>query len=256
MKNYKNIITVLLLASCVLLACKKDLKTYDGEESIYFLSSVAPLNKGAVNDSMLITFAYAKPNLQDSTVKLSVRIAGSPVGTDREFKLVVDPASTAQAGIHYSIGQKFVIPANEVTAHLDVKLKRTAEMRENNYTIIFKLEDNQFFKTPMKDRVLNATTGKVLKFTTYSIWINDILRKPKAWQEIYLGTFSRKKMFLLSELLEIPDLSVLDDTQLTPIPKRVYYATFMQRYLNEMKAAGKTIYDENGSEMIMGAGVQ
>jgi hypothetical protein len=35
-----------------------------------------------------------------------------------------------------------------------------------------------------------------------------------------------------------------------------YYGAAMQRYLNSQKAAGKTVYEDNGDEMIMGPGVQ
>ncbi|MNL27129.1 hypothetical protein D3C87_1486980 [compost metagenome] len=71
-----------------------------------------------------------------------------------------------------------------------------------------------------------------------------------------MGAFSRKKLFLMAEVAEIKNLGDLDNTTITTIPKTIYYGTFMQRYLNEMKAAGKTIYEDNGSEMIMGPSVQ
>jgi hypothetical protein len=34
------------------------------------------------------------------------------------------------------------------------------------------------------------------------------------------------------------------------------YGKFMQRYLNEQRALGKIVYEEDGSEMVMGVSVQ
>lgn len=258
MKRNIYVIAVFLFFCSGIIACKKDLKTYDGEEGIYFLSSFRFSSGTEIGvDSTAISFAYAKTIAKDSTIFLPVKIAGKSTGTDREFKLSIDPSSTAVPGTHYEmLSTNFFIPANQVIGLIGVKLKRTPDMLTKNFLLIFKLEENNNFKTLMQDVVINTTTGKKKSYIQHTVWINDILKKPKSWFDTYLGVFSKKKLFLLADVAEIKDLSDLDNTSITTIPKVIYYGTFMQRYLNEMKASGKTIYEDDGTEMIMGPSVQ
>ncbi|TCD03511.1 DUF4843 domain-containing protein [Pedobacter psychroterrae] len=257
MKKYIYIIVALLAFCAAFVSCKKNLNTYDGVDGIYFLPAMVSINQLPVNDSSIVSFGYAKPELKDSVFYLQVRAAGLPSKTDRDFKLTIDPSSTAIEGTHYEfVSKNFVIPANETVGRIFLKLNRIAELTSKPVILRLNLEENANFKTPMEDRIVNVTTGKKLSYIQHSVWFDDILKKPKSWLDFYMGTFSRKKLFLLAEVAEIEKISDLDNTALTPIPKSLYYATFMQRYLNEMKAAGKTIYEEDSSEMIMGPGVQ
>jgi hypothetical protein len=250
------IMALLLLCSSSFMACKKDLKTYDGLSGIYFVKAVDRVSYVGV-DSTVVSFAYAKSTVKDSIMKLVVGVSGRPENKDRSFKLTINPASTAIASQHYEImNPDFIIPANKLQDTLKIKLKRTISMLTQTYLLKLRLENNENFDTPMQDRIINSVTGKKLSFVNHTIWINDIIVKPKTWMEAYLGDFSRKKLFLLAEVAEIKDLGVLDDLSATPFTKILYYGSFMQRYLNEMKAAGKTIYEDNGSEMIMGPSVQ
>jgi len=238
------------------MACQKDLETYNGITGIYFTPAIDGRNSIGI-DSTIISFAYAKPATKDSIMKLVVRISGEPTNVARTFKLSILPTSTAIPGQHYEMmNPEFIIPANKVADTLKIKLKRTTDMLTESLILRLKLEDNENFNTPMQDRVINTATGKKLSFTTHAIWVNDLIKKPRAWIDGYLGSFSRKKLFLLAEVAEIKNIGDLDDLTLTPLSKTVYYGTFMQRYLNEMKATGKTIYEDNGSEMIMGPAVQ
>jgi hypothetical protein len=259
MKIYIYVIAVFLFLCTGIIACKKDLKTYDGEEGIYFLNSYRFSNGSQSGvDSTAISFAYAKSTTKDSTIFLPVKISGKSASIDREFKLTIDPASTALKGTHYEmLSETFLIPANQVTGVVGIKLKRTSDMVDRNFLLVLKLEDNNNFKTLMQDVVINTTTGKKRSYIQHTVWINDILKKPKSWFETYLGPFTKKKLFLLADLAEIKDLADLDNTSITTIPRVIYYGTFMQRYLNEMRAMGKTIYEEDGvTEMIMGPSVQ
>nr|WP_121269563.1 DUF4843 domain-containing protein [Pedobacter schmidteae] len=257
MMNNNRYIAMFLLLCTALVACKKELKTYDGLTGIYFAPAVDTRNYVGV-DSTAISFAFAKASLMDSVMKLVVRVSGEPVNRERGFKLSIDPTSTAIVGQHYEIlNSGFVIPANKVADTLKIKMKRTTDMLSQTFTIRLKLEANENFDTPMQDRVINTVTGKKLSFITHTIWVNDIVKKPKAWLDDYLGPFSRKKLFLLAEVAEIKNIGDLDDYVITSISKLNYYGAFMQRYLNEMKANNKTIYEaDEKTEMIMGPRVQ
>jgi hypothetical protein len=257
MKKYIYVVIALVAIGSLFSACKKDLKTFEGETGIYFSPSVFAWEKRPVGDSTVISFSFAKSTLKDSVILLPVMIAGPTSTTDKDFKLTIDPASTAVPGTHYEILNKnFMIPENGQAAVVGIKLHRTTDMLTKDYALILNLESNENFKTTMRDRVLDAATGRKISYISYKIHLNDILKKPAAWLDYYLGPFSRKKLFLLAETAEIKDIGDLDNTNLTSISKVVFYGTFMQRYLNEMKASGKTIYEEDGKEMRMGDGVQ
>lgn len=257
MKKYIYIIIALVTIGSLFSACKKDLKTFEGETGIYFLPSVFTWEKKPIGDSTVISFSYAKSTLKDSVILIPVMISGPTSTTDKDFKLTIDPASTAVPGTHYEILNKnFVIPANGQAAIVGIKLHRTTDMLTKDYLMILNLESNENFKLTMRDRILDAATGKKVSYIRYKIHLNDILKKPAAWLDAYLGPFSRKKLFLMAEVAEIKDIGDLDNINLTSISKLVFYGTFMQRYLNEMKASGKTIYEEDGKEMRMGDSVQ
>ncbi|NQX42041.1 protein of unknown function [Pedobacter steynii] len=257
MKKYIYIVIALVAIGSLFSACKKDLKTFEGETGIYFLPSVFIWEKKAAGDSTVISFSYAKSTLKDSVIQIPVMISGPTSTKDRDFKLTIDPLSTAIPDTHYKIlNEKFTIPANGQAAIVSIMLHRTADMLTRDYVMILNLESNENFKTTMRDRVLDAATGKKISYIRYKIRLNDILKKPAAWLDSYLGPFSRKKLFLMAETAEIKNIGDLDNTMLTSISKVVFYGTFMQRYLNEMKASGKTIYEEDGKEMRMGDAVQ
>lgn len=256
MKKNHIIIAVLLL-SAAFTACKKGLNTYAGTTGIYFRLALLQFSNNPGRDSTAISFSYSKATLKDSLIAIPVQISGAPSPVEREFKLTIDPKTTAISGTHYQIlNQKFVIPANGGEQYIFINLHRTPDMLSNNFLLVLNLEENEHFGTPMKDRLVNATTGKRLSFIKHTIWMNDILKKPATWLDGYLGTFSRKKLFLMAEVAEIQSIGELDNIGLTSIAKIQYYGIFMQRYLNDMRASGKTVYEEDGKEMVMGSSVQ
>lgn len=258
MKRYIYVIAASLFFCAGIMGCKKDLKTFEDEGSIYFSNAYRFFNGSQVGvDSTLVSFAYAKSTKKDSIVLLAVKLVGNMASVDREFKVSIDKSSTAVMGTHYEfLTSKFVIPANQTIGLIGIDLKRTPDMRDKNLLLKLKLEENENFKTTMLDVVTNSTTGKTKSYIMHTVWINDILKRPSAWFDSYLGTFTQKKLFLLAELAEITNIADLDNSSITTIPKVIYYGTFMQRYLNEMKMAGKTIYEDDGTEMIMGPSVQ
>lgn len=253
----KTIYTIILLlfTGSMIVSCKKGLETYDGQPNIYFANATEVINKKAIADTSTISFAFARETVKDSVLKLVVKATGPTASADRIYNLIIDPSSTAVSSKHYEIlNQKFVIPANKVQDTIRIRFKRIPEMQTADFKLVLNLVENDQFKTLMQSTVLNSNTGKKLSFIKQTVWVNDILKQPKLWLDYYFGTFSRKKIFLMADVMSfnIADLDTFD----TPITKVFFYSRFMQRYLNEMKADGKTIYDEDGSEMTMGTGAQ
>ena len=252
MKIHHTNIIVALFVSLVFIGCKtSELDTFSAKESIYFMQAI----ERYPTDSATVSFAYLPASQKDSTYLVDISITGTPKSQERSFQLEIDPQSTARKGVHFEfLNPAFVIPANSLHTLVPVKLNRTKEMETKELTIILKLKENENFNIDIPYHTIG--TDKKLSMTTWRIAINDILIQPKAWLDSYLGTFSKKKLFLLAELAGISDLNNLNDYNLTPVSKLVFYGNYMQRYLDEMNAKGKTIYEEDGTPMIMGPAVQ
>ncbi|MCZ4243182.1 DUF4843 domain-containing protein [Pedobacter punctiformis] len=251
-KNLYRISALLILVS--ILSCEKSLEPYHGLPDIYF-NETARLQKSQgeiLTDSVAISFSLSKA--QDSIQPIIIAATGAPVNEDREYKMVIDPASTAIAGKHYvALPQSFTIKKNKVRDTIPLKLIRTADIQTTGVTLFFNLEPNQNFVTEMKDKIIDKLSGKKMSFIKYRLYINDILKKPGRWLDTYLGTFSKKKLMLMAQVINL-DPIYLDKS--VAVGEVAAYGKYMQRYLNEQKNAGNTIYEEDGTEMAMGPSSQ
>lgn len=251
----KYIIFIAMVAG-LLSGCSKELKTFDGAPQVYFLYASQP--KESFNDilldSTIITFAYAPASIRDSVIIVPVKATGIPMSTDRSYMLKVNDSSTAQAGKHYEVIQSdFSISAGKLLDTLYIKLKRTPEMLTESFNIYLELHANENFGVDLLKKLTAAGGNKTVNTIRHRVMVNDILRRPMYWIDGYLGTFSRKKLYLMSEMLLIP-IDRLNNT--VTVAEVQYFGKFMQRYLNEQKAAGSPIKEEDGTDMIMGPSVQ
>lgn len=242
------IIVVGLFTSCT----KQGLMTYNTDNSIYF-DNYTTVTPRIPLDTTAVSFAYAGGTNKDSTIKIYISATGVPTTKDRPYKLLVDESlSTAKAGVHFVTPAPLQsIKAGSLFDTVLLKLLRTADMVDNNYKIVLRLEPNENFNTAIKFRIGSA--NKPVSAIQYAIHVNDLLRKPGRWLDSYLGTFTRKKLFLLCELLNTTTAYL--DTQ-APVSDVVFYGRFMQRYLNQMAANGTPVYEADGSLMKMGPAVQ
>ncbi|WP_443937237.1 DUF4843 domain-containing protein [Pedobacter sp. MW01-1-1] len=254
MKINKFYIVVGLLLLICASSCKKGLETYQGKNDIYFNeSSRLPVFTGdIIKDSTIMSFSLAKS--KDSTVNMIIKTTGALSDQDRVYKLSVDPASTAIVGKHYAeLPKTFTIKKNKFQDTVKIKFFRTVDMQTNNFKLIFNLEANENFATEMRDKVINTTTRQKISFITYKWYVNDIIKRPGRWFDLYVGTFSRAKLTLMVAVLGV-DPSYMDTT--ASLAEMLAYGSFMQRYLNEERKAGRTVYEDDGNEMIMGSAVQ
>lgn len=233
-----------------LTACKKQgLITYNSDNSIYFAQTIlsTPVN------SATISFAFAGGNTLDSVIRLYVAVTGTTTAQDRPYSLVVDKdSSTAKAGVHFvepAVTQS--IKAGTVRDTVYLKLLRTADMLDSNFTIIFRLKPNEQFNTAMEFKMISAS--RRLNYTVYTVNVNDVLQKPARWVDGYVGVFTRKKLLLMCELLNITPTYLDKDASVADMN---FYGRFMQRYLNQMAANGNPVFEINGSRMVMGPLVQ
>jgi hypothetical protein len=255
MKKILSTIAPFVFVGLLLSACKKeDIPTYNSPASVYF-SATSPLGFNSSNDSTELGFGYSPTTVTDSIFKIPVSIVGKTSPTDRIYKVVVDPLSTAKAGVHYDLPAKPVIHAGSSFDSLAITFYRTPDLLTSPVTLILHLEPNENFNTGMKSDTLDALTSKVADYTTYKVSVVDGLQQPAIWNfgrygvSSYFGTFSAKKLRLLNSVTGMP-LNALNGYDYSSY--WVYWATMMNRYLLDQSAAGNTILEDDGTPMKMG----
>lgn len=251
MLKYTGALTLLLL---MFASCKKEgIMTYEGTNDVYFRANY-------VNsiDTGVVSFGFTLSSIKDSIVKIPVAIMGQVSNQPRSVKVSIADSSTAVAGTHYdALPDSFKIRAGRTVDTLYLKVHRTADLQQKGVSIILLLQDNSNFSTAMKTKVTNSITGAYFSYIKYKIVLNDILEKPAQWLSGYLGTFSRTKVYLMSQVLGLTPKEISDVIGLsTSIPVQNYYGRTMQIYLNQQKAAGTPVYEDDGTLMAMGASVQ
>ncbi|MGE9313539.1 DUF4843 domain-containing protein [Niabella sp. CJ426] len=252
----KNIVGILAFAALSIMSCKKQLlMTYESANSIYFAPAVfnMPLGSSPLLDSTAVSFALGGSSTKDSSIKLYVVVTGAPADQDRAYNLVVDSdSSTATPGVHFVEPAPIqYIRAGKVRDTINLKLLRTADMQDSNYKIIFRLPPNENFNNAMEYKMTSAT--RRLNYTKYTVYVTDILKKPARWLDAYLGSFTRKKLFLICEQLNTTPSYL--DAQIS-VADVNFFGKYMQRYLNQMAVDGNPVYEDDGSRMTMGPSVQ
>lgn len=233
-----------------LISCKKEtIDFYSGASLLYFDNSIHYGNSRNTQrvDTTLFTFSLASESVKDSVLNIRVSLMGKQADHDRSFSVkVIDSLTTAVAGVHYEpLQNEYIVPANKSVAYIPVLFHRTKEMATQQYLLQLQIQPNQEFDTTLTQP---ATKDSVVATATLTLFIDDQVAKPARWLDGYLGTFSRKKILLICSQLDM----TLNDFTTIAVAEAVYMGKAMQRYLNQQKAAGNPIYEEDGTEMIMG----
>ncbi|MDR6566891.1 DUF4843 domain-containing protein [Chitinophaga ginsengisegetis] len=242
----------LLLTALVTGCAKSELLHYTEESNVFFSYTRFSTNY----DTIMINFAFQGNRTEDSA-GFYVNLLGKVTPDNRLFNMTADQSSTAVADKHYRlpVNDSLFIPANANQKLVPVKILRPADLREKTVSLFLKLSPNNNFQTNMS--VFNAAATDVISATNLEIIIQDILPKPDLWDNntSALGAYSRKKLELLVAnqsllLAKFYTGTLYSTTQLTN------YSRQFQTYLNNQKNAGKTITEEDGTEMKMGSAVQ
>ncbi|SMC87360.1 DUF4843 domain-containing protein [Pedobacter nyackensis] len=238
-----------LLISVSLVSCEKGLMTFDNKNADVYFSDAGRNIPALAFDSTYVSFSYA-PKTMDSIKNIVVAVTGGLVDHDREYLLEVSPLSTAISGIHYeALPGKFVIKKNKLLDTIKLKIKKTPDMKTESFIIQFNLLTNENFGNVFKTRKI---TGKTISTISTKVKFDDIIKKPALWNDAYWGTFSRTKLFFMCEFLEI-DPKYLDTGSSIALAEFSVFGKIVKRRLDELKAAGTPVLEDNGSEMKMGA---
>lgn len=252
-----KIITIIAFSLTALLcSCKREtLMTYETDDNIYFnyKNFVPGSHTISYSDTAHIKFA-TRPSVVEDSVVLFVNLLGHMSAVDRQFTLVIDSdRSTAVAGTHYEMpaDSSFYIPANAYQKRLRIKVFKPVSLKDKVVDLYLQLRPNDYFQTnlPLYNQTAEANTLHIL--------IDDRLLEPAIWVASIaaLGSYSKEKLELMVDLYGL-DINRFYGGKLYTENELVSYARPMQRYLNSEKAAGRTIFEADGSEMKMGPTVQ
>lgn len=251
------ILSFLFLSFFGLLSCsQEEIKAYDDSDNIYFSPAVYPYikkeNLPIKTDSTGFSFSLENPSVDKKVFLIPIRVQGKVTNVDRKVKVTVDPSSTAVEGTNFDLPENILIRAGREVDTIAVTVYRTPDIKAKMATVVLNLEENEFFSTKMQSTVTNLLTQKTMSFIRFKLSFDDKLTEPKGWVVFYLGNFSAKKFLLMCELLNLePSLfSVAIGSGVLTGGDYRYYGSFMKRYLQEQKASGNTIYEEDGTEMI------
>lgn len=253
------ILSIVFLSLLGFTSCnQEELETYSGADNIYFSPALVAYVKNTlgggtiVADSTEFSFSLDNASVTETIYKIPIAVQGKTSSNDRKVKVTIDPSSTAIEGTHFTLPETIIIPAGKQRDTIAVTIFRTPDMKLNTFSLVLNLEENESFATNFKTKVTNVLTQKTMSFIRFKLSFNDKSGPPKGWYTGYYGVFSTKKFFLMCDLMQL-DPKIFNQSPGSPgitIPEQGYHRDFMKRYLNDQKASGNTIYEEDGTEML------
>ncbi len=248
MKNI-SFISACLLTAAVLAGCKSEIPEYSGVAGVYFA-----MNAGSTalnTDTMYVessSLPFIVTDSRDSVFKLLVKIMGPVSSHDRHVKVaVVQDESDVLPGDYEPLPEYYTLRAGEVYAAVPIRFFRTQSLQGTQRTLTVGLVANDDFSLPIK--VWRNSSTESVSVVKHSIVISDKYVQLPGFSVGYFGPFSEKKMKLL---LEIFDMKLSDFNYRFSITKGRTMGQRFDRYLKEQKAQGRTVYEDDGTEMVAG----
>jgi len=193
----KYMIMILWGALFGLTGCEKEgLTTYEGTEMVNFDYNKMDLKKDTV------TIAYGFVTDEYKIIDLNLVIVGYPVPVEREVKLTVTSEDGAQAGVHYELPEKIVVPANEVMLTVPLKVLRPSDLMTAPKSFLVKIEDSQNFVAGIRTTLFVSVSDDIPEE-----WIGD-----EGWFmgsiDDWFGKCSKTKYSFIYQQLEVWDFTV------------------------------------------------
>ena len=189
-------------------------------------------------DSVSLSFFFY-PGKTEVEYPIVVQLAGTPSSKALKYKVVVDEAlSSAIEGTHVELPEVMEFKPNSVVDTCWVKLLRTTDLTTTEKRLVLRVESIEGMQS---GAVTNSTA--IIRFS-------DMVpeTRPTWFWPSYFGPYSVKKLLLFIEVTGQTDLSDVPQSQWR------IYALQLRYYLEEQKAQGNTIYEEDGSEMTVPLG--
>lgn len=250
-------ILYIIAVGCILFGgCEKDLETYEGGSGIYFN------NNEMLTDTIAVAWGMKPSSEKTQTLTLQVDVYGYVASYDRSFSIEIvsaeDDTLRAEEGVDYaSFPLEYVIPANEASTEIDVPLLRRENLTEKPRRFTIKLLENDELRfIYSRQTMVDSVTYRPLDYQRVIIMSEDFPR-PGWWSrdgQSRFGDFSQKKAALICDVMGIDRETWLGSVGFGNFTQGYlsYVGQAMYRYLEEQKALGNVILDEDGEPMEMG----
>lgn len=211
-----------LYQSCI----EDDIDVYSDDNYIQF-------SKYLVDSSMCSFLAY--PAEQELLFPVVVEVVGFPMEQDREYRIAVFENYTTASQEHYELPDKFTMKAGCVIDTCWIVFKKTDDLAIEAKRLTIQLVETTDFKLGQTDCRENI------------IYVSNVIARPAWWTETvsdsYLGDYSDKKYRLFIEQTGRAEINSDDATEMR------YYSIIFKNYLLKEKDAGRTVTEEDGTEM-------
>lgn len=237
----KNRIFMLLVLLVAGYGCESEYEDYSGTDAIYM---------NETTDTTRFSFTYVDVDRQVQEIK--IKTIGQVYDFDRTVNLRITPVNAVEGVDFEPLAEQYVVKAGENSLVVPIVMIRTGALQKEEKVIDMELLENEHFKTYYDygsgDRVTWVKTNRLKQTLIFSEFMNQ---RPATWDPYVLGTFSQKKFNLICNEMGIAREKFLDSKFMSY--RTNYIASYMKKYLAEQKAAGNTIYEEDGvTEMTMG----
>lgn len=265
----KKQIKYLFLLLSILVACQDDdIMEFSSEDTTVYFQGGAGYSipgDGSVIyaptyryiDSTVISFAGLASTERYKTAYLPVKTKGKTKDYPRPVKIVVDKEkSSAIEGVDFTVGlDTIAIPANASEFNVPVTLIRSDVLLEESKRIVFRLEENEYFKLLIPDYKASsswnavADTLSALKFT---VVFNEQYTMPfyyETFGEEFFGSWSPKKFQVLNEVMGWTVRDWNNAGNKVAYGRFDFAAKAVRRHLQEMADNGTPVTEPDGSFM-------
>jgi hypothetical protein len=228
MKLFRNTITM-FAALALMQSCKKDeIMRYDSGDHVQF-------NKSFIDSSMFSFLAL--PDEDEARAPLVIELVGKPVDKDRQYKISVAKDQSTATPQHYSLPSSFTLKANRTSDTAWVTVKKLPDLSVKPVRLVLMIESTDELKFGQVDYCVSILN------------ISNVIARPDWWNQnvewYYLGEYSNKKYKLF---IQVTGRSEINSANIDEVR---YYTMKLKSYLLQEKDAGRTVYEENGQEMIV-----
>lgn len=198
MKTQSIILSGLLSLLCLGACQKNERMLFEAKSAVYFSSTL---------DGDSLSYSFASGEKTEDIVNIPVRIIGASTKETRSIAFEIDPASTAQEGIHYSdLPETISLMPDSVNAYLPVHVL-AENLNNQSVSLILRLQSNEEFDLGFPEHI------------SFKLNITDQLVRPTYWDiplSLYYGSYSKAKHRLCIQIqgFDFPaelDMNMIND---------------------------------------------
>ncbi len=237
----KNIILVLFALLVLAYGCDSEYEDYSGGNAVYM---------NETTDTTRFSFTYVDGDRWLQEIK--VKTIGQVCDYDRPVNIKFTCVNAVEGVDFEPLADQYVVKAGENSLVIPIVMIRTVSLQKEAKVIDMELLENEHFQMlydyGSSDKITWVKTNRLRQTLIFSEFMDQ---RPATWDPYVLGDFSQKKFNLICSEMGIAREKFLDSKYMSY--RTNYIGSYMKRYLAEEKAAGRTVYEEDGvTEMTMG----